>query len=135
MKLYIAGPMSGIPQFNIPTFDKAAQELRDLDYDVVTPAELDDPEFREWCLDSPDGDLSKVPAHLQRTWGDLLARDVKLIADGDIEVIYVLPGWQGSRGARLETVVGHLAGLPVFSVSNDEPVPLFTLAEAWATGQ
>ena len=56
MKWYLAGPMSGIPQFNFPLFMKAAQELRDVhELDIVSPAELDDEETKAAALASPDG--------------------------------------------------------------------------------
>jgi hypothetical protein len=100
---YIAGPMSGIPQFNIPAFDAAARALRDRGWNVISPAELDDPEFREMCL------ASKTGTELigDKTWGDLLARDVKIVAD-QVAGLILLPGWSQSRGARLEVFVGLL---------------------------
>lgn len=113
-KLYVAGPMTGIPSFNFPTFDAAAAELRAAGYDVVSPAEMDDPDTRAAAMASPDGAPGTGSSNGE-TWGDFLARDVKLIADGGIEGIVVLPGWERSRGARLETFVGHaLCGLPVY---------------------
>lgn len=111
MRIYLAGPMSGIPQFNFPAFIAAADDLRDRGYDVVSPAELDDEEDRAAALASEDGDQSKLDTG--STWGDFLSRDVKLIADEGIEAIVVLLGWQESRGARMETFVGRLCGLPV----------------------
>jgi len=52
---YIAGPMSGIPQFNIPAFDEASKNLRAAGYKIISPAELDDPSTREMAYNSPDG--------------------------------------------------------------------------------
>lgn len=107
---YIAGPMSGHPQFNVPEFDALAAQLRSLGYTVVSPAELDSKEQREFLLASPDG-LTPYPN--SETWADFLARDVKLIADR-IDKIVVLDGWCKSRGARLEVFVGLLTGKPIF---------------------
>lgn len=111
MKVYLAGPMTGIPQMNFPAFDAAAKDLRARGYDVVSPAELDDPEDRTAALASEDGDINKMGPG--RSWGFFLARDVKIIADEGIEVIVCLPGWEKSRGARLETFVARLCDLPV----------------------
>lgn len=113
MRIYIAGPMTGIPQFNIPAFDAAAADLRSRGYDVVSPAELDDPETRAAALASETGE-DGTGSHKNETWGDFLARDVKLIADQGIEGIVCLRGWKESKGARLETFVGRLCGLPIF---------------------
>lgn len=103
-KLYLAGPMSGIPQFNVPMFTRVAAKLREQGYDIVSPAELDDAEDKGAALLSPDGN----PAHAKRSWGDFLARDVKLLADGGIDGLVFLPNWTASRGARLEATVGLL---------------------------
>lgn len=113
MKIYLAGPMTGIPQFNFPAFDAAAADLRERGYTVVSPAELDRPETRAAALASPDGAMGSG-THDGETWGDFLARDVKLIADDGVEAIVCLDGWQRSKGARLETFVGRLAGLPIY---------------------
>ena len=106
---YLAGPMSGIPAFNIPFLDETAAFLRERakpGVEFVSPAELDDPKIREACLASEDGEVNEATGG-GNSWGDFLARDVKLIADG-VTGIILLPGWEKSRGARLEAFVGLL---------------------------
>lgn len=106
---YLAGPMSGIPQHNIPMFDASAGKLREEGWTIVSPAELDDEEVRAASLADPDGSMDGKETIAGQTWGDFLARDVKLIADG-VDGIIFLPGWQESRGACLEGFVGLLTG-------------------------
>jgi hypothetical protein len=139
MRVYVAGPMTGIPQFNYPAFIKAAEELRRLGYDVVSPAELDDPRDRAAALASPDGKMLQYTQGTGKTWGDFLARDVKLLADDGVQAIIVLEGWESSKGARLETFVGHLCGMNVHSIYRLYgggltlvEVPLSVLTKAWA---
>jgi hypothetical protein len=103
-KYYLAGPMSNRPQFNFPMFYRVAKSLREQGYDVVSPAELDDIEDKGAAMKSKDGN----PAGAKRSWGDFLARDVKLLADGGITGIIFLPGWEESSGAKLEATVGLL---------------------------
>jgi hypothetical protein len=99
MKIYLAGPMSGYPQQNFPAFLIAAEQLRGLGFNVVSPAELDD---------EIDYNIAMADGVARKTWGDFLARDVKLIADGGIRGIVFLPHWNESRGARLEATIGLL---------------------------
>jgi hypothetical protein len=138
VKVYVAGPMTGIPQFNFPAFDAAASELRSMGHEVISPAELDDPEDRAAALQSPDGSALSYGNGVKKTWGEFLARDVKLLSDGGIEAVFVLPGWRKSRGARLETFVANaMNGLPIFcytcAVAGDPAtVPPFALEIAWA---
>ena len=136
MKVYIAGPMSGIPAFNIPAFDAAAWCLRQLDLEVVSPAELDGEWTRKRLSASKAGSLEDYPAG--HTWGDFLSRDVKLLADGDIEAVVVISGWQKSRGARLETFVAHaLCDMPVYRFDGTtelKKVSEFDLIVAWGGG-
>lgn len=113
-KFYIAGPMTGIPQFNFPAFDVAAASLRSFGYLVVSPVELDDPSSRSAALANETGDPEQYNADTGETWGDLLARDVKLIAD-EVSGVVALEGWEDSRGARLEVFVARTCGKPVYS--------------------
>lgn len=106
---YISGPMSGIPQFNIPLFDQVTAAVRDQGVNAVSPAELDSPEYRKLCVES---DGTKLP--IGATWGELLGRDVKLLGDGGITGLVLLPGWHHSRGARLEVFVALLSGVRHF---------------------
>jgi hypothetical protein len=109
MRLYLAGPMSGIEQFNFPAFYEAAETLRAAGHDIVSPAEMDaDDGIDEEAMSSEDGDASK----LSLTWAQLLARDVTIIGDetdDKIDGIVFLPGWIASRGARLEAFTALLS--------------------------
>lgn len=125
MRLYIAGPMTGIPQFNVPLFDEVAAKLRAEGHEVVSPAELDSPEMRAFALASSDGIMPPDGKIVGESWGDMLARDVRVIHD-QVDSIAVLPGWYKSRGARLEVFVGLLTGKTFFgwSVRNNQLITL-----------
>jgi hypothetical protein len=132
--------MTGLPQFNYPAFYAAADALRSMGMDVVSPAEMDDPIVQRASLASPDGNLNTIDTHGQ-TWGDFLARDVKLLADDGIEAVVALPGWANSKGARLETYVAKaICGLPVFELDPGDGyynlwlVPPARLLEVWGKG-
>lgn len=139
MRVYTAGPMTGLPQFNFPAFDAMAARLRALGFEVVSPAELDNEDDRAAALASPDGSMLTYGQGTKKTWGQFLARDVLLIADGDergiIDAIVVLPGWAKSRGARLETFVGRmLCGKVVYRLGHDDTlqqVGMLELARGW----
>ena len=112
MKLYVAGPMSGIPKFNYPAFLGAAEALRELGHEVLCPAEMDSPEMQELALASETGNFADLDG-ADETWGDLLSKDVKLVAD-EVDGLVVLSGWSRSRGARLETYVALTVQKPVY---------------------
>lgn len=98
-RLYISGPMTGIPDFNYPAFHEAAKALRKAGYEVISPAELDD--------ERGEYDESRYEEYLA---GDLLAIDQ---CDG----IATLPNWEQSRGARLEVAYAKAHGMKVMPVT------------------
>lgn len=127
MKWYLAGPMSGIPQFNFPYFKEVTEKLRAQGLTIVSPHELDSPDVQKAAMQSKDGNLvdGKIAGE---TWGDILAKDVKLIAD-DIDGIIFLPGWQRSKGARLEAFVALLCRKGAYAAWIDEKLHTMSIYE------
>jgi hypothetical protein len=119
---YLAGPMSGLPSFNYPAFHAAAAALRARGYNLVSPAELDEQHTLQYAtaIASPDG----KDYHPKWTWGDYLARDVKIVAD-EAQGIIFLPNWHTSRGAKLEAFTGLLCGHK-FGIYTEGADPLVT---------
>lgn len=110
---YVAGPMSGLPQFNHPKFHEVTRILRAMGLTVINPAEEDSMQMQELAMASPDGDTTPLVEACDETWGDVLARDVRLIANR-VTAIILLPGWQDSKGARLELYVSKLCGHAIY---------------------
>ena len=88
--LYLAGPMSGIPDCNYPEFNAQAARLRQVGYTVHNPAEI--------------GDKGSQ-------YADLLKADIAIILE--CEGIALLEGWWGSKGAMLEVHIAGVLGYPV----------------------
>lgn len=110
MKIYIAGPMRGKPFFNFPNFDAAALQLRSQGHEVVSPAEMDreigfDPELLGTDYDWED--LNKCEFSLS----DAIDRDIAALKK--CHAIYMLRGWQDSRGAKAEKALAEWIGLYV----------------------
>lgn len=104
MKIYIAGPMTGIVDHNFPAFHMAASRLRVLGHEVVNPAELDEGE----AMDHP--------------WDYYLRRDLKKLVE--CEAMAVLPGWDHSRGAQLEIFVGFTLGMKILDHIQLKPLSI-----------
>ena len=79
-KVYIAGPMSGLPDYNYPAFNAEAARLRALGYEVFNPAENPKPEPETW-----QGYMRMAIAQLIQ-----------------VDRVALLPNWDLSRGARVE---------------------------------
>ena len=106
MILYLAGQMAGIPDLNWPAFDAAALRLRGEGHEVINPAEMD----RE------DGISAEVWENATEHGKNQMMRDVftkdfssLLTCDG----IALLPGWEKSRGARVELAIAQMMRMPV----------------------
>jgi hypothetical protein len=102
MKVYIAGPMTGLPDFNYPAFHALAADLRSAGYVVVNPAE------------NFAGDQT-LP---YRTY---LREAVRSLVDCD--AVALLPGWENSRGAMLERSIAETLGMVLMDVDH-ESVPV-----------
>lgn len=123
MKIYLAGPMSGYPQFNYPKFQWGAGVIRDLGHEVLNPAEMNDPETRKLALASDTGSLAEE--WHGETWGDFLKRDVKIVADL-VDGVALLNMWHKSRGARTEAFVALQCLKPVFRLYDNGDLVEYT---------
>jgi Domain of unknown function (DUF4406) len=101
-RIYVAGPMTGLPEFNFPAFHSATAELRGQGLQVVNPAEHGIVEAAEWA--------------------DYLHFDLGRLAS--CSAIYLLPGWSKSRGAALEAVCAHTLGMHLRYAESAERVHL-----------
>lgn len=111
MKIYVAGPMRGIPEFNFPAFFKATSQLREAGHDVFCPAEHDvQGGFHPTGL-TGDEDLAKLGFDHR----DALAQDIDWILR-EAEAVCVLPGWKHSLGATAEVAAAKAIGLKVDSI-------------------
>ena len=91
MKIYVAGPMTGLTEFNYPAFHAAAAALRAVGHQVENPAENPDPACKSWA-----GYMRMALAQL-----------------ATCDAVYILPGWRVSRGARIEHGLALDLGLDV----------------------
>lgn len=113
MKIYLAGPMRGIPEFNFPAFMLAARQLRSVGHEVFNPAEED---IKRHGTDVSKGNVTGCEKQAEQDHGltirDALAVDLAWIC-ATAEAIALLPGWENSKGARAEHATAVALGLRV----------------------
>lgn len=103
MKLYLAGPMQGLPQFNFPMFNRVAAQLRADGHQVFNPAERDIE--RHGGVDiskgNDSGDVKLAAKDHAFSLREALADDTAFICN-EADGIVMLPGWEHSNGAMAE---------------------------------
>jgi hypothetical protein len=96
MKIYIAGPMTGLKDFNYPAFNKASELLRGKGHEIENPAENPKPECNSWS-------------------GYMRMSIVQIVkCDG----VALLPGWWRSKGATTECFIAWRLGMKIFKISD-----------------
>lgn len=112
MKLYLAGPMRGLPAFNFPAFHDAARQLRAAGHEVFSPAERDNAVgFDPAGLCGTNSELDEAGFSVRDALGVDLAW-VCAEADG----VALLDGWERSLGVAAEVATARALGLPVYSL-------------------
>jgi hypothetical protein len=110
--LYLAGPMTGIAQFNFPAFESMSEELRHAGYGVISPHEEDHPEVQAAAWASPDGDISKLPQGKAGSDPGLTAsKNIQDIARS--HGVALLDDWHKSSGTVHEVATAHRFRIPV----------------------
>jgi len=123
-KAYLSGPMSGLPGYNRQAFVDAEEALKKRGFEVYNPARSDD---------------DTVLAEIRRTQGEdavwryCLRRDILRILQDGFTSIRLIPEWQQSRGALIESLLCRMLGIPVMQL-DDTRVELASLLRAcWHT--
>lgn len=111
--VYLAGPMSGIPHFNYPLFDEVTGYLREMGFEVISPAENNralfpgveqEPGFEEGK--GEDAGSERRTAVMKDDFHSVLVSDA----------IALLPGWEASSGATEERTMAETIGLPIYLI-------------------
>ena len=114
MKIYLAGPMRGIPEFNFPAFYHAAKVLREKGHEVFSPAERDNAAHgADISKNNPTGDEALATLTHGFSLREALAADFEYICL-HADAIVLLPGWQQSKGACAEKAAGEALGLKIY---------------------
>jgi len=100
--IYLSGPMSGIPDFNVPEFTKYAKKYRDLGFTVISPAELDNGETNH-------------------PYEFYLKRDIQKILDSNVTRMYMMPGWHKSKGANFEKHMAEILKIEIWNAETGKP--------------
>jgi nucleoside 2-deoxyribosyltransferase len=99
-KIYLAGPMTGLPEYNYPAFFAAEQALKERGFAVLNPAS------------SFGGDVNLPREYYLRS-----AISMLLQADA----VMLLDGWEKSKGAKLEREIAFELGLKVVTQASLKP--------------
>jgi Domain of unknown function (DUF4406) len=103
--------MTGITNFNFEMFDRAKLTLETLNYDVVSPADLD--RALGW-VEEYDGRVTTTVTFDLDTAVKVCCKHV-----ANCDAIALLPGWQHSYGAKMELQVALENNLSVIVLSPD----------------
>lgn len=97
--VYLSGPISGRSRLDVASrFRAAAVDVAHLMADRGESAQIVNPaDMSSWCL----------------YWDTYMAIAETIICSGEIDVIYMMAGWQGSEGAKIEHRMAEEEGIEI----------------------
>ena len=123
MRIYLSGKMTGLPDLNRPAFDAAEKRLTAQGHFVINPAELSltfgtaeeiansfEAYYKGAAQTYPNGSF-----HLAQC-----VMDADLAAVRSCDAIYLLRGWESSRGAKKELAEALAHRLTVMQEGDEE---------------
>ena len=118
MRIYLSGCMTGMPDHNRAAFNAAAKRLRKQGHFVINPAELSDlfatplgleAAFRVY--NDPSDSSTEDVNRLNNIAEQVMQADLAAVRSCD--AIYLLRGWETSRGAKRELAEAIAHGLAI----------------------
>ena len=123
MRIYLSGPMTDIPDLNRPAFDAAEKRLTAQGHFVINPHRISALFGTAKELAESFAALHGVTLYGGSGYSPTLARavmDADLAAVRSCDAIYLLRGWEKSRGAKKELAEAIKCGLEVRQEGGEE---------------
>jgi hypothetical protein len=131
-KVYLAGPMTGYEFYNLAGFTAAATHWREAGYDVTTPFECNSVVWRRHY--GEDFDPTKHTCDYgDPILGEMLLEDITALCSAD--VVAVLPGWEKSKGAKLEVLLAQSLGKEILAAETRGRIAASVLTAVEASGE
>lgn len=93
MRIYISGPISGQDRIRtVDRFNNTARIIEEAGHRAINPINI-----AGWGLE----------------WSTYMQIAFDVLKSGDVDVVYMLSGWQESNGASLERYMAIIKGIPV----------------------
>ena len=129
VRCYLAGPMTGLPEFNFHAFNTAADILEQSGWVVFNPV----------TQDANNGVLLAGTDGVQE---NLEGFDFRRAMEEDLswilsraDVVFLMPGWEHSTGARLEAYTALQCGIPCYSYPGVRPIGMGEWNQAYLEDQ
>lgn len=106
-KIYLSGPITGIENLNKEAFEFFKQKFIKLDFEVVNPHDL----FTKEEVEEANRKLLAKEITEEEFWAYFMKRDIAHLVTCDL--VAVLPNWQNSKGARVETGIATDIYIPI----------------------
>lgn len=97
-KVYLSGPITGMPNLNIDEFQKYEDKFKNLNFEVINPHKLHTEEETK-----------------SFTWSQFMKQDIKFMVECDF--VAVLNGWEKSKGANLEVYIARNIDMPIIDAT------------------
>lgn len=129
MRVYCSGPMTGVPDLNRPAFAAAEKRLTAQGHFVINPhriselfgtAKVIEKAFKEYYLSRAEcwSEFEKRNSPAVRLAESVMSADLAAVRSCD--AIYLLRGWENSRGAKKELAEALAHGLQVMQEGGEE---------------
>lgn len=107
-RVYISGPITGMPNENKEAFQKYEDKFRNIGLEPVNPHKL----FTEKELI----EFEKKLKNDEERWAAFMKKDIAELVNCDL--IAVLPGWEKSKGANIEVRIARDLFMPIIDATN-----------------
>lgn len=113
-RIYVAGPMKGLPNYNYGAFDEVARILTLAGFHVENPAQIGRDLGVDPMLMPADHDWNETPKNFRI----LFKRDLEALSR--CNALYLLDGWEKSKGATAERAVAVALGMKVYETDEEK---------------